>query len=270
MVKSYAEAFSESFLQKPLHAFAGGDVYDLRSSGGAGVFERQVIKSMPEARHFNFSFEFLTEKPIAHDGSPLSLPFPTVLVAPKDDHSLFCLNLKGEDCHVMGGLVWEVRANELGGVFTCLSSDAQRKLYRNFFVFSTDTDIGLGFFQGVDTLFKRMRQAGAAFFEKTPARWKIGRGQDRTLVQPRTIVNVVLKKERKTYERMRGGPIDWSHQWEVMGHWRHVAGTGKDRDGHYCVPGYTWVAPHRRGPEDKVFIKKTRLVSAETPRAIFC
>lgn len=52
---------------------------------------------------------------------------------------------------------------------------------------------------------------------------------------------------------------DYSHRWEVRGHWRVCKGIGKDRQGEYCVNGFTWVKPHEKGPEDKPLIKKTRI-----------
>lgn len=56
--------------------------------------------------------------------------------------------------------------------------------------------------------------------------------------------------------------IDWSHRWEVRGHWRKCATIGKDREGKYGVKGFTWVSSHERGPEDAPLIKKTRIIHA--------
>lgn len=58
--------------------------------------------------------------------------------------------------------------------------------------------------------------------------------------------------------------IDWSHRWVVMGHWRKTHLLGKDRNGVYCVNGYTWVVPHEKGPEGKPLISdKVRLLRPE-------
>lgn len=65
--------------------------------------------------------------------------------------------------------------------------------------------------------------------------------------------------------------IDWSHRYEVRGHWMHFwadeaksqldAGRlGKNRQGEYVEFGRTWRRPHEKGPEDKPLIKKVRLV----------
>jgi len=46
-----------------------------------------------------------------------------------------------------------------------------------------------------------------------------------------------------------GEPIVRINSWSVMGHWRRIdqATMGKDRLGHYNVPGYTWISHHVRG-----------------------
>lgn len=54
--------------------------------------------------------------------------------------------------------------------------------------------------------------------------------------------------------------IDWSHRWEVRGHWRKIEGLGKDRADNYGVIGFTWVKCHSKGPENKPVIKKAYLV----------
>jgi hypothetical protein len=54
--------------------------------------------------------------------------------------------------------------------------------------------------------------------------------------------------------------IDWSHRWEVRGHWRRLDADsiGKDRDGNYVVAGWTWVTPHEKGDPSLPLIIKDR------------
>jgi hypothetical protein len=54
--------------------------------------------------------------------------------------------------------------------------------------------------------------------------------------------------------------IDWTHRFEVRGHWRSNKGLGKDRNGEYNVEGFTWVVPHVKGSIDLPLIKKSRIV----------
>jgi hypothetical protein len=62
---------------------------------------------------------------------------------------------------------------------------------------------------------------------------------------------------------MTGGKIDFSHRWEVRGHWRRVAGMGKDREGNYEVRGLTWVKDCVKGPEELPIIQKLRWVPGQ-------
>jgi hypothetical protein len=52
--------------------------------------------------------------------------------------------------------------------------------------------------------------------------------------------------------------IEWSHSWEVRGHWRSFKGTGKNRQGEKNVDGWTWVKPHKKG--DGELLQKNRVV----------
>lgn len=56
------------------------------------------------------------------------------------------------------------------------------------------------------------------------------------------------------------GEIDYKHRFLVRGHWRKISGIGKNREGSYCIDGYTWVINHVRGPEEMPLIKKNYVV----------
>lgn len=110
--------------------------------------------------------------------------------------------------------------------------------------------------------FRRFRSECAFANEKIkPIRARIGTGKERAAVKINRVVRVMLKTERKEYERAVGRAVDWTHKWEVMGHWRRVDGVGKDRDGNYTMRGVTWVAPHVKGKGD--LVKKQRVVVDE-------
>lgn len=96
--------------------------------------------------------------------------------------------------------------------------------------------------------------------EKTSQRLRIGTGSNRKLMRVKNILHVAMKKEQKAYAKTLGKEIDWSHRWEVMGHWRKVDTIGKDRTGAYSIKGYTWVVPHIKGNKEKELIKKIRIV----------
>lgn len=90
---------------------------------------------------------------------------------------------------------------------------------------------------------------------------KTGSKTERRTKEVRRIIYVKPSKRYEYDEKELSRPIDWTHRFSVRGHWRALpGGLGKDRDGHYCIAGYTWVSEHIRGPEHVPFIKKTRLV----------
>jgi hypothetical protein len=88
---------------------------------------------------------------------------------------------------------------------------------------------------------------------------KIGRGSEKRIHRIRRIVHVAPKSYIKSNPESHRN-VDWSHRFEVRGHWRKVDTIGKDREENYTVNGYTWVKHHTRGPEELPLIKKTRLV----------
>jgi hypothetical protein len=77
------------------------------------------------------------------------------------------------------------------------------------------------------------------------------------------IIYIVPKKDRQIFKGPNNQAIDWSHQWEVRGHWRKCSTIGKDRDGKYLVSGFTWVKDHVKGPEQKDLVIKTRVFKTE-------
>ncbi len=80
----------------------------------------------------------------------------------------------------------------------------------------------------------------------------------RTLGKSSFKVNHVIRlspKISRTFpEPAYSRDIDWSMQWWVRGHWRKLPSSdilGKGRDDQYNVKGFTWVAEHLKGPENK-------------------
>ena len=95
--------------------------------------------------------------------------------------------------------------------------------------------------------------------EKTKLRIRIGRGKDRGLRKIKKLIHIAPKKESLRSPKLLDRTIDWSHQWEVRGHWRKIKLIGKDRRGDYTVKGFTWVVAHAKGAGE--FIRKTRVLS---------
>lgn len=98
--------------------------------------------------------------------------------------------------------------------------------------------------------------------ESVRVKMKIGSGKSKKRHEIRRVIHV-SKSPVRVSDGSGSREIDWSHRFEVRGHWRRPEGVGKDREGNYCVEGYTWVREHVRGPEHLPLVKKTRVVLSE-------
>lgn len=111
----------------------------------------------------------------------------------------------------------------------------------------------------VNALLKRLSQETTGI-EHIRERVKIGTGKDKRTATFRRIVHVRPKKLQTDRVEGTTREIDWTHRWAVRGHWRKTPQLGKDREGNYCMDGFTWVSEHVKGPEGAPLIAKTRLV----------
>lgn len=83
------------------------------------------------------------------------------------------------------------------------------------------------------------------------------------LVKIKKLIHISKLVKDKPIQPGQFRDVDWSHQWEVRGHWRSVGmgKIGKDRNGGYKIKGFTWVQAHFKGPDDKELVKKIRKVT---------
>lgn len=106
--------------------------------------------------------------------------------------------------------------------------------------------------------------ASATGITSVNEKFKVKNGKRKHFPKIRRIIYVVPKKERGLAIPGESREVDWSHRWEVRGHWRKlhdVKSLGKNRNGDYEVIGYTWVDPHVKGPEDLPLITdKVRII----------
>lgn len=135
----------------------------------------------------------------------------------------------------------------------------------NLFGITSMTDTaGSGFKSSFTKLIKEQfldpLQSGQLIAENIKEHVKIGCGQNRKIHTIRQIIHIQSKKYQSV-KPICGGTIDYSHRFEVRGHWRRISGLGKDRDGQYCVRGMTWVVPFEKGPENLPLIKKVRVMN---------
>jgi len=94
--------------------------------------------------------------------------------------------------------------------------------------------------------------------EKTGRKKSIRNGKKKTYLDIKPIIYVVDKKTYNEKPASLGHNIDWSHKFEVRGHWRKIKSIGKNRFGVYCIKNFTWIKNHIKGKGD--LVKKTRVV----------
>ncbi len=84
--------------------------------------------------------------------------------------------------------------------------------------------------------------------------------KEKRLIKIKEVVMVYPKKlsaEQKLYAETH--KIQFSHRFAVRGHWRHIQGIGKNRQGEYCIDGKTYVHEFEKGPKKAPLIRKTRV-----------
>ncbi len=108
-------------------------------------------------------------------------------------------------------------------------------------------------------LFQKLAKHGQLGHERVNERFKAGSGKGKIVVRVKDVIHIRARQKTSGRSTVEGRTIEWSHRWEVMGHWRKVNGIGKDDRGRYHVQGLTWVMPHTKGPEEKELVKKTRV-----------
>lgn len=90
-------------------------------------------------------------------------------------------------------------------------------------------------------------------------------------------IPLTIRVKRGSSSSARGGTVDYSHQWDVMGHFRYTTRGSKFDN---CPPEKLvrhpdedvlavkeWVNPYVKGPSDKPYIPKVRLVGGNEEAA---
>jgi hypothetical protein len=89
--------------------------------------------------------------------------------------------------------------------------------------------------------------------------FKIYPNKKKSKITINNVVYVGAKTDTQSNKAL-GREVEWTHSWEVMGHWRRVRGLGHDRSGQLITSGFTWVKPHIKG--DGELVVKTRVLTS--------
>jgi hypothetical protein len=243
-------------------AFTQTPVYVNTRSEAASSAER--LHALRETRLFVFPTGVPKENEdpwLLMDGFPqeLSLPFPVMGLEALDKKPLVrMLDQGGIAVDIFAFCVWELEPQKLR--FLTIGRPAAEPDHWALSEYTEYPGMPCGMSWTTLHYLKQIR-AGKLATERVNERLKI-KGPDgrKELVKIKEVIHVRPRLEPAA-RGVYGGPLDYSHRWEVMGHWRKVEGIGKDRGGGYTVKGFTWVRDHVRGPESKPLVPKVRVVS---------
>lgn len=163
------------------------------------------------------------------------------------------IHAEGRNHHAyqVGGLIDQRGSNDDLSILTI--TDPGRSDERTFFV---DFPKWTGAYQLFSQYINRALK-GFACEVKINQKIKQRREHDVKIHRIRKVV-YLSPKNVDTRCLITGKKLEWSHRWEVRGHWRNCRGVGKDRHGEYNVYGRTWVIPHEKGAIAPL-VKKTRV-----------
>lgn len=219
----------------------------------------------------NSAPEHPTGKPTFLDEGPLDLPFETCYFEHQTENMLIDVvdqtdveqtnEIKLRTIELMFILISET---EGGGYFIIAWGYERPDPLPMFFVFSDHPDL-----KRTKNLWLKnwVRHALASMKDQVTATERVNIKQKARINgenihhRIREVIHIVPKKNSPIRLVSEGSTIDWTHRWEVRGHWRRIdRGLGKNRKGEYCISGFTWVSSHERGPDNKPLIKKIRIM----------
>lgn len=230
------------------------------SNGPRDMFEKMANSS----RLLIFSKQFLDKIPLNKKNfisyEPLAIPFSSVWIE-TDSANLFESGQDNETKTCIKGLLLYETTDSDVFVIILYNNDDIRFGFLNEPTITNHPELK-NLYSFLKALFDQLHHKDTACGEEhTNLKARVGSGKNRELVKIKTVVRITLKNNKKDCIPIAGGTIDWSHRWEVRGHWRKITGIGKNRQGQYLVKGLTWVTPFQKGPKEKPFVKKSRVTS---------
>lgn len=104
---------------------------------------------------------------------------------------------------------------------------------------------------------------GRSFSDTCRIREKVKINGKKEFITIRKLV-YIGDKRTDSFTTPGGKCIEYSHRFEIRGHWRTLTygKVGKDRNGVYNVAEKTWVRPYEKGEKDAPLLKKTRVISS--------
>lgn len=243
------------------------------------------LSVLPQVRIFRFDGRHLETIPCVdiehisaeHDLPDISLPFPVCLFECSDNNPLVQVN----GANIKAVLSAEVAPGDL--MTLCFASESDKQLmtslnarsFHNYqFSLSPEGQMKLNIedelmeWMGhlskvvVNPILSRL-QNGRVFQSNEQERFRL-RGEHKGVYKVKNIIYVGRRTEQ-THYTPSGLALEYSHRFEVRGHWRKVnpETIGKNRAGQRVVKGYTWVSEFTKGDAELPLVKKIRTIKIE-------
>ena len=202
-------------------------------------------------------------KRVVDDSREIALPFEVCWFEVRGRRSICMDDNQTFDtpADVVGLLVKELGPGKFK--FTCFSWHETRRAFGGSEYSNVDDQGSEPFVKSIIAGLVKALQERTLGTERINIREKIRINREKKIIKIKSIIRVCSNHSVKVARPILGNKIDWSHRWEVMGHWRKISGIGKDRGGRYDIEGYTWVVPHTKGPDGKPVVKKIRVVASK-------
>lgn len=185
---------------------------------------------------------------------PINVPFQTFSLEPANDwHSLYTIRDKNEMDNMQMIVVHEETPTRLVtfALHNVLKNDGSYKEYvrKSVLVFTDDDNPSdtNSVYSPISTYLSRLDNRTARFDYRARIKCKLGGNKKIIKIKAKAIYIDPSRKYTDTV--FAGRNIEWTHSWEVRGHWRSVGADniGKDRNDKKVVKGWTWVRPHKKG-----------------------
>lgn len=215
------------------------------------------LKSVADARPFIFDSPSILEDDFKIDSAPLNLPFDCCAfeIVGGLDLASFRINPDEEIKWTRAYLTALVCMRDgLRTKFVALGR--QPPMPEGVLAATSDESPE---FTAVARLYLQRLNFCALGAERVNERVKTRVKGEKHLIKIREVIHVTPKKIVGVPGPF-GGHVDYSHRFEVRGHWRQIERIGKDPHGDYGVKGYTWVVPSIKGPKNKPLVRKQRVI----------
>lgn len=237
-------------------------IYERKRAEFFFINEKEIGRGEGTPEEIQLEVENFTKNQVTNYGAiPINLPFKTILI--ETNYAFFSAETNSGERGFNNLKVFSILCQEIAPCsyrYICTGLTNTNHFYIQELKPPTGdekADVGI---LACEEILRVIFNSQKNYFheEKCQQTIKIKKRQGAEYHTVRRVIHVTIGKTSKSVQSLYGGPIDWQHSWSVRGHWRKCATIGKDREGNYSSPGFTWVKDHQKGSGP--FIPKTRVM----------